>query len=583
MRKTIYFLLILFFAGTVLTSCEDMFGEFLDKQPSNELTEEEVFSLWSNTQRFHFDTYNFLRHGAGRINGSWMDAATDLGHTSFSTGGTRSSFNIGNYYSAAGAPELSATWEHYYRAIRKCNMLLENIDQVPKAASDTEEIYEQQKTNYKAESRFLRAYFFWELFLRYGPVPLVEEVLDPNGDLLTGYTERPSIEGFIEFVMKELRECEAGLMDKPAQDDLIGRISKPMASALRSRIALYMASDRFKVYSWQDAVDEAENFIDTYGDSYGLYYGSSGDPMQRYQEAILVPVHNGNNEVIFWRNDAIVGWSAIVNDSPVGEGGRGGLCPSQNLVDMYDMANGLSPFSQYDATGAPVYNGINTPAVNPQSGYSDANPYENRDSRFYRTVLTHLSTWNNETINVVSGGRDNPVGNANATPTGYYLRKYIPEVIVYQNHAGTAYRNWIFIRYAEILLNYAEALNEASGPVDEVFSTLQLIRNRAGLTQPLAERMDLRTKDAMRNFIRKERTVELAFEDHRAWDVRRWNVAVEALSRPIYGVDVTENSSGNPVYKRKVVQQRVFSERMYLYPIPETEVWKTGIENNSGW
>src|SRR5690554_3467856 len=105
MRKTIYFLLILFFAGTVLTSCEDMFGEFLDKQPSNELTEEEVFSLWSNTQRFHFDTYNFLRHGAGRINGSWMDAATDLGHTSFSTGGTRSSFNIGNYYSAAGAPE----------------------------------------------------------------------------------------------------------------------------------------------------------------------------------------------------------------------------------------------------------------------------------------------------------------------------------------------------------------------------------------------------------------------------------------------------------------------------------------------
>ena len=533
MKKTIYILLFSLISGVLFTSCEEMFGDFLDKQPSNELTEKEVFSLWSNTQKFHYDTYNFLRHGAGRINSSWMDAATDLGHTSYSNGGTRTSFNIGNYYAFSGAPELTATWEHYYRGIRKCNMLLQNIDSVPKAASDTEEVYENQKSNYKAESRFLRAYFYWELFLRYGPVPIIDKVLDPEGDLITGYLERPSTADFIDFVMTELNECEADLMAKPAEDDLLGRISKPMASALRSRIALYMASDRYKIYSWQQAVDAAKSFIDTYGSSYGLYYGTSNDPFQQYQEAILVPVHNANNEVIFWRNDGIVGWNAIVNDSPVGEGGRGGLCPSQNLVDMYDMSNGQSPFASYDDTGAPIYDSSNLPAVNAASGYSESDPYANRDPRFYRTVLYNQSQWNNTAIDVIKGGRDNPIGNANATPTGYYLRKYIPEGIVYQNHSGTAYRNWIFIRYAEILLNYAEAMNEVSGPTTEVYDALQKIRDRVGLTQKLEARTDIRSKDTMRKFIRKERTVELAFEDHRSCDVGRWNVVEEALARPI--------------------------------------------------
>ena len=584
MKKTIiYLVLFTFVAGGFFNSCEDAFGDYLDKQPSNELTEEEVFSLWSNAQKFHYDTYNFLRHGAGRIRSSWMDAATDLAHNSFSDGGTRSSFNIGNYYASGGASELTETWEHYYRGIRKCNMLLTRIDDVPKATSDTEENYQLHKTNYKAESRFMRAYFYWEMFLRYGPVPIVTVVLDPDGDLLTGYTTRPSDQEFITFVMEELSECEAGLMDKPTADDLIGRICKPMASALRARIALYMASERYKLYSWQEAVDASKSFIDTYGSQYSLYYGNSGDPMQRYEDAILVPPHEANNEIIFWRNDLMVGWNAIFYDTPVGEGGNGGLCPSQNLVDMYDMANGLSPFQNYDETGAPVYSGTSTPPINSGSGYNESSPYANRDPRFYRTVLYHQSVWNNQEINVVKGGRDNPVGNANATPTGYYVRKYIPEIIVYNNHSGSAYRNWIFIRYAEILLNYAEALNELQGPVDEVFNTLQLIRDRAGMTARLSERSDLRSKDALRNFIRKERTIELAFEDHRAWDVRRWNVAVEALARPVYGMEVTKDTSGQPVYTRKVVQNRVFKENMYLYPIPEGEVWKTGIENNPGW
>ena len=131
-KKTIlYIFLATAITGASLTSCEDMFGGFLDKQPSNELSEDEVFSSWTNTEQFHFDTYNFLRHGACRINSSWMDAATDLAHTSYSYGGTRVSFNIGNYYTSGASNELTDTWETYYRGIRKCNMLLARIDQVP--------------------------------------------------------------------------------------------------------------------------------------------------------------------------------------------------------------------------------------------------------------------------------------------------------------------------------------------------------------------------------------------------------------------------------------------------------------------
>lgn len=587
MKKTfIYTAFLLAVFGSLLSSCEDMFGDFLDKQPSNELTEEEVFSDWTTTMQFHYDTYNFLRHGAGRINDSWMDAATDLAHTSYASGGVRSSFNIGNYYASGGSSELTATWEHYYRAIRKCNMLLEHIDNVPKATDLSQEKYEIDKKNYKAESRFLRAYFYWEMFLRYGAIPLVTEVLDPDGDLLTGYTTRPALNTYINWVVKELSDCEEDLMDKPTDTDLKGRICKPMARAMVSRIKLYMASDRFRSESgitWQEAADAAKSFMDAYGADYGLYTVDS-DFITRYTNAILKNAHtDSNNEIIFWRNDVAVGWDAISNDTPVGEGGNGGMCPSQNLVDMYDMANGLSPFAEYDATGAPKYNGTATPTINMNSGYSDSSPYSDRDPRFNATVLYNGVSWGTGIINVIKGQRDNPVGNANATPTGYYVRKYIPQNILDNNHTGTNYRNWIIMRYAEILLNYAEALNEAQGPGSEVFDVLQQIRDRAGLTAKLSSRSDLQTKDALRNFIRKERTVELAFEDHRAWDVRRWNVAVEALARPVYGMDITRDGSGQFVFTRKVAAERTFSEKMYLYPIPETEVWKTNIENNPGW
>lgn len=575
------------------SSCEDAFGDFLEKQPSNELTEEEVFSSWKNTEAFYYDGYNFLRNGIGRINNSWMDAATDLAETSYSWGGTRSSFNIGNYYASSGAAEINDTWATYYRVIRKLNLLLERIDNVPLGAEENATERKVKRNRIVEEARVLRAYFYWELTLRYGAVPIITNSLDPLADD-SNITRPESEKECFQFVIDELESVGSSLwedtsnaLDDPtsvAANDY-GRITRGMQRALLCRIKLYLASPRYQslgLSTWQDAADEAEAFIKIYGHKGNNRYNlqTNPDAPKGYQQAITTRVVDGNSETIFWRNDAQGDW--FKNEAPVGYGGNGGLCPSQNLVDMYDMSDGSSPFSSYDATGAPIYDTNGNPSVNSSSGYDDQNPYANRDPRFYMTVLYNGAMWWSRSIDTTVGGTDNPTGNANATPTGYYNRKYMDDTQTHPVNGGTMYRNWIFIRYAEILLNYAEAKNEISGPNAEVFEVLQILRSRVGMTARIADRTDLQNKDNLRNFIRKERTIELAFEDHRWWDVRRWNVAEVALSRPIYGMTITKSGT-QLIYMRKIAQKRVFEQKMYLYPIPEAEVWKTGMKNNPGW
>ena len=590
MKKYSIFALALAMGAMTLTSCEDAFGNFLDKQPSNELTKAEVLGSFTLLEQNHNDTYNFLLHGANRINNSWLDAATDLAESSIGTSGTRTSFNIGNYYGGGGAAELTSVWESRYRGIRKCNITIntleaENADKL-RPADLSVELFQTRKANFIAEARFLRAYFYWELFLRYGPVPMVTTELDPNGDLMTGYTERPDLKTFMDFLFKEVKECEAGLKTyaETSDETYAGEVNQPTARALYVRMMLYMASPRFSAQSgitWQQAADAAKDFLADYGDNYRLETRTNGGVAAYNNAWLLNSYADKNPEVIFFRNDVAIGWSGISTDTPVGEGGQGGLCPSQNLVDMYDMEDGSAPFTQYDATGAPVYvNG--KPTVNAESGYTDQNMWKNRDPRFAASVLYQGSEWNGRSINVIYGQSDNPIGNQNVTPTGYYVRKYIPETILSSNHSGTAKRLWRIFTYSEILLSYAEALNEAdyAGNKALVCNLLDQIRHRGGIIGNVANRADLNSQTAMRNFIHKERTIELAFEEHRWWDVRRWNVVGEVLGRDIYGIDVAADGT----ITRKVAQQRKWQDKFYLYPIPEAEVWKIGQDfQNEGW
>ena len=593
-------------AGMSLSLCLSSFllfscSDFLDREAGgSDFTEEQTFSDWENFTAYHMDGYNYLRHGALRINNSWLDAATDLAMCSYSDGGVRKSFNVGNYNSSFGSAELTSTMEHYYRAVRKYNTVIARAEIVPKP-TDAAKLasYTQDKQNFVAEARFLRAWAYWEMFLRYGTMPIITSRLNPDGNLIESilYNEngelkdeggRPTVKQYVvDFILAELADCESGLLDNMRGDTRDGRITKGMARALAARIYLYMASPRYAEESgvtWQQAANAQQAFMNDFMGDYSL--------MPDYSSAILKTVNAGNTEVIFWRNDGTVGWSAVMRDVPPAEGGMGGNCPTQNLVDMYDMLDGSSPFTSYDVTGAPVYGTDQmTPTVNGASGYNDENPVEGRDPRLAATILYNGVHWGTKDLDMTEGGADNAYGDANATKTGYYMRKYVPEDIFNTTaHSGNASRNWIFIRYAEILLNYAEALNEVSYDANKntICNLLNQLRGRAGIEGDLRNRLteDLTSQEAMRNFIHKERTIELAMEEHRAWDVRRWQCATEALSRPIIGMTITKLGTGEDVYTRKIAQTRIFEERMYLYPIPEAEIWKVGpygFKDNPGW
>lgn len=202
MKKTIKNIAFAVMGAVALgtTGCSD----FLDKQPSADLTEEKTFADWNMFNYFHTDTYNFLRHGACPMSNSWLDAATDLAETSIASSGARTSFNIGNYYAGGGTREFNDTWESRYRGIRKCNRVINQIDKVPYdiTKSDEENISLRKVT--VAEARTFRAFFYWEMFLRFGPLPIVTDVLDPDQDMITPYTERPTTKEYVvDFILKE--------------------------------------------------------------------------------------------------------------------------------------------------------------------------------------------------------------------------------------------------------------------------------------------------------------------------------------------------------------------------------------------
>ena len=222
------------------------------------------------------------------------------------------------------------------------------------------------------------------------------------------------------------------------------------------------------------------------------------------------------------------------------------------------------------------------------SGYDAANPYAGRDPRLAATVLFNGSVWKSIPLEVWNGGLNGPP-KSHTTKTGYYLRKYLTESISLNPvNPGSGYHYWVIFRYAEVLLNYAEAMNEAYGP--EVAGPAPLnnltalqavnqVRTRTGLAMPgFPTGM---AADAFRTKLWNERRVELAFEDHRFWDLRRWKIGDQTTE--IYGMDVVKDGT-NFTYTRKLVETRVWDDKMYLYPIPQSEIFINGnLDQNEGW
>ena len=441
-------------------------------------------------------------------------------------------------------------WGRSYRSIRECNDGLNNIASV--------QMSDDHRQRLIGELRFIRAFRYQDLIRNYGGVVLMgNQVLDLNSNLQDpALFKRSSIADCIAYVSSELDTAAQYL---PLNNDnttwQLGRATKGAALALKSRLLLYAASPLYNAGTWQAAATAAQQVMNL-----GIY---SLDPS--YGGLFL---NSASNEIIFERLYAVGARHVCLEiaNGPNGYDGWAGNTPMQNFVDAYQTSSGKD-------------------ITDPTSGYDSTNPYVNRDPRFYATVLYNGATYRGRTVQVYTpGGLDSKDGpsNWNTTKTGYYLRKFMDDSNPIDNPWNVAgLQPWIYFRYAEILLNYAEAQNEASGPDGTVYNAIHQIRARAGMPDLPAGL----SQAEMRTAIWHERQVELAFEEHRFYDVRRWKIADSTENVPCYGVNVTMSGSTYTYSRQIALSGRLFTDKEYWLPIPLSEIQASNnqLQQNTGY
>ncbi|WP_292973482.1 RagB/SusD family nutrient uptake outer membrane protein [Mucilaginibacter sp.] len=463
------------------------------------------------------------------------------------------------------APEntgLAGTfWGRSYRSIRECNYALSLLPNFTTMSA-------AHKTRLEGELKFIRAFRYHDLIRNYGGVVLVGDKVYQLKDNLQdpALYKRASLADCLKYVYAQLDDAASKL---PRDNDgtwQLGRATKGAALALKSRLTLYAASPLYGVGTWQDAVTAAQAVISL--NKYGIYQGGYANLFTTNE------TNEGIFERLYTKNAPHV--ALEIANGPNGYGGWAGNSPLQNLVDDYEMKNGKA-------------------ITDPTSGYDPNNPYQNRDPRFGMTVLYNGAQYRDSYIqSFIPGGKDSKDGpsNWNTTKTGYYLKKFMNDGYPLLNPWGNSgFQPWLYFRYAEILLNFAEAANEAYGP-DVVppgssFSARQavnMVRSRQGVNMP---DLDAGLSQAqMRDAVRYERRVELAFEEHRYYDVRRWKIADVTENKPAAGVIITKNSDGTFTYTPKVaLDGRSFQQKHYWLPIPRTEIQASNgqLEQNPGY
>ena len=546
-----------------LTNCQDL---NYDEDTGN--TKEDIFNDIGRSKQFLSGIYAYLPTDYGSIDGAMRSTATDEA-VNVNDLASVQKFNDGSWNAVQ---QLDNVWATMYNGIRAVNVYLKEAEGQTFPDQQYTTTYAnliKQFNNYPYEARFLRAYFYFELVKRYKNVPLIKTVLTADEAV---NVEQATFEEVVDFIVNECDAVAAVLpvtyVDFGGASET-GRATKGAALALKARILLYAASPLHKptpdLELWKKAASAAKEVID-------LAVSAKYSLAPSYSSNFNMLVASPTTEIILERR------VAASNDFerrnyPIGyEGGGTGTCPTQNLVDSYEMSrNGL-------------------PITNPSSRYNPLQPYSGRDSRLAQTVILNNTIWKDKTIQTFNGGT-NGLPLLNATKTGYYLKKYVIEGINLDTKLGTVTtreHNWILFRYAEVLLNYAEAMNEAYGPQTPpvgggltALEAVNIVRRRAngaGFIFPNGM-----TKDDFRTKLRNERRVELAFEDHRFWDIRRWKIGEQ--TKEIYQIKITRAADLSFIYEKTLLETRVFQDRMNLYPIPQSEIFKSNgkLEQNEGW
>jgi len=523
----IIFLSLLFFV-----SCEK-----LEITPSDRLSDESVWNEPKTTDLFLNDIYNNLN--AGPFVNSYLDLPSEImndpldNFTDNSTygplAGTASGLYFDNSSYGPSNPLFSNQWKYMYANIRKCNLFIEKVT--------ASEFDDATKKGMLAQIRFLRAYFYKQLIDLYGGVPIITKVLrnDAEGDAI--FYSRNTYNDCVSFIQTE---CQAAADDLPVTVTGvdIGRATKGAALALKGEEELYAGK-------WSDAATTNKQIMDL--NAYGLFVDYVG---------LFYSNNENNKEVVFdiqfapelrrKRINQFCGVPMVAKGA-----GWGAVDPTQNLIDSYEFKDGKT-----EAEGSSLFD--------------PANPYRNRDNRFYASIIYDGSTWRGTKIYTRLGIANNANQininglSGNAGRSGYYMKK-LQDSTIYSTNSTLDGTNVIMYRYGEILLNYAEAKNELSGPDNSVYDAINQIRRRAG--QPVL--VAGLNQNEMRQKIRKERRIELAFEGKYFYDIMRWKTAEQIFSKPIYGMKIT-TVNGKLNYEKIIIRNVLFNPaKNYLQPIPQ--------------
>lgn len=599
MKHIPFLLSILLLAGT---ACQK---NFLDKQPDESITIDEAFKKRSYAEAFLTDVYASMGNeyyftdylgtspnpyviASDEMNIPWPEKFEKLMNK-----GSWNAYNVD-----------AQLWKNMYEGIRKANIFLANIGNTPLDAVFTED----NRQRWIGECKFLRAYYHFRLVRIYGGVPLMDYAAGVTDDFTK--MRRTTLDSCINFIVNECDEVVTKLPLKLASTRELGRATAAAALALKARIILYRASPLFngnpdyisfadrdgnrlfpqeyRASIWAEAAAAAKACIDKCEQAGYTLYKKHADPVTNYQQLFL---DNHNDEVLFAYNAGVTGWMEKCA-FPGSLGGWNGYNPTQAQVDAYEMSNGMAPITGYTAGGAPI---INAASGYREDGYATAddpgkrwltgvsNMYVNRDPRFYATVNFNGAFFVDRRMQFWQTGADGR-GNAGRdyNTTGYLLKKYVnPTANIAQGRFSLG--TWIFFRLGGVYLDYAEALNEAQGPVAEVYQYVDAIRTRAGMPK-LPQGL---SKEAMRARIWQERRVELAYESHRYFDCHRWKTAAQTDGGPVYGMNISAGTGlqDDAFYKRTLVENRVFqAPKHYLFPIPQSEIDKApAIIQNPGW
>jgi hypothetical protein len=640
MKKIFILKFIVLILVLILTSCKKEFLENTSKQSLNDVIQ---FSDENTADIFLNECYNKL----WKIDNSpdqpdlytddcdggayWPCFPWKSGIVAPYAGSGPSAFSYNTPESQAGFDnennaDTYADWAQAFKRIRDCNTFIQQANHYASNFKDASGHPNWLKKRID-EARFLRAFSYSYLFMHYGGVPIITH---PQSRTLEGNAAvkipRSTFEETYNFITSQLDSIYKGhfLPVKFAHGDVdAGRATLGAALALKGWIELFAASPAFNadnpaacngtgassdqvkltgfgnydVQRWAKAAATNKLFIDSCELAPGNWpYQLFGDLASLWLEK-----NEYNSEVIYDRQFVA---PAIYNDFMTWGGGPafigagapvkynwGNFCPTQELIDDYGMANG----KHIDEAG---------------SGYDPQHPYVGRDPRFYKWIvydgslfkmdwMTTADTVYTRFIDAKHSTNTNQIDFAGAdeSNTAYYSRKRINPA-VQQTNGGTATavktngQNYIFFRYAEVLLNYAEAKNEADGPTGDVYSAIDKIRSRAGVPT-LELTYGSLSKDQMRDVLHRERRIELSYENKRIYDIIRWRTAEIVLNRVLHGMEITSTTpynnsgvwtytkvplqTGNPLDPKigdspKRYHKAIFHNKMYLLPIPQNAI-----------